>query len=757
MLPAAAPVLALLVAAAAVHGGAPLLVPAAQLACAAVLAAAVALVPGRGHGRGHGRGRAARPVRLAVLVVVALFGLSSTVAVVAPASHLDRWVVLAGQAVGCGALVPVVARHRRAVGASASARSSWADAALAVVGASVGVALVARAAWVVGVGTGWTLTLAGDLVILAFVVWFRLTRVDLVVAVRLVLHAGALFAVHDVLLCFGAPASPVLAVAAQGTGVLVAATFTAAALHPSLDDLAPGAVSTAMRRGSARLQVVLPFAAVPPLAGAVGGLAPAVALPGWSLQLSGTALAVLALLRAIGLLRSAEEAAERDPLTGRLGRSGLMRHLQGRALEGRPAWVCFIDLDDFKLVNDQHGHEAGDALLTGVVDRLAAALPLRATVARLGGDELVVVHDAAAAEDVATRVLAAFAEPFVLPGAGVGVAVRASVGVARLAPGATADSALACADIAMYTAKRRGRGQWALYEPAMREEVMGAALLQGQLRSLLQAGSGDGADDVGQLVVHYQPVVDLAAGLPSGVEALVRWLHPQRGLLGPDRFVPLAAQAGLGAELDRWVLHRALHQAATWRAAGLVGLHRVGVNLGAASVRSATLADDVLGALRASGAPAGLLLLEITEHDELDADPAAAGRLVALRRAGVSIALDDFGTGYASLGYLRRWPVDVVKLDRSLLPGALEGGDPSAVDDPAALLAAVVDLVTAMGRQVVAEGVETPDDERAVRAAGVRYAQGWLHARAMPAEDLAAWWSARCAGTPAARAIGATR
>ncbi|CAA9393899.1 MAG: diguanylate cyclase/phosphodiesterase (GGDEF & EAL domains) with PAS/PAC sensor(s), partial [uncultured Quadrisphaera sp.] len=625
---------------------------------AAVLAAVAVVVRTTRSGLGASR------LRWWLLAVAGLLTAHTAVEVATAGSGTGRLVVLATQVLVAALVVWSTVRGRHVPHGPVTDAHGWTDVALALVGTAVGVTAVLYAAVAAGVPTLSVVTLGVDVVVMAAVLWLWLSREGFEPAARLVLAAGVLYPAHDVLDVLGDGAPVVLAALGRALGPLAVVLLLMAAASRSLPAAVARGQGTRMRRGSARMHLVVPAAAVPPAAWLLGLAWPAAALPEWLLQLSGVAITALALWRALRLLVDAEEAAGLDPLTGLLDRRGLLRQLDGWVSARRSAWLCLIDLDDFKLVNDQRGHEAGDALLVAVAERLVGELPASATVARLGGDELVVLLEGPAADHVAAKVLDVFSRPFALSGEGDAVRISASLGVTELTPGTGAAAAMVCADVAMYVAKRRGRDRWVAYDPSLREQVLGAGQVQRELRVLLhESGAGepagappdatDAADRAaaGALVVHYQPVVDLVTGLPSGVEALVRWHHPRRGLVPPDSFLALAEAAGLGPALDRWVLHQALHQMAGWDAAGLVGLDRVAVNLGVSSVRSPTLGEDVAVALRAAAMTPQRLLLEITEHDELQADRAAAETLLALREAGVTIALDDFGAGYASIGY----------------------------------------------------------------------------------------------------------
>jgi EAL domain-containing protein (putative c-di-GMP-specific phosphodiesterase class I) len=307
-----------------------------------------------------------------------------------------------------------------------------------------------------------------------------------------------------------------------------------------------------------------------------------------------------------------------------------------------------------------------------------------------------------------------------------------------LARGLDGDEALLFADVAMYAAKRAGGNRWHVWRHELQNEVLGPAMLQGDLRRLLAGEAG-----VGELQVHYQPMVDARSGRLAKVEALVRWRTHELDMVPPDAFLPAIEQAGLGAELDLRVLRRALADMAHWESLGLDGPDQVTVNLGISSLRSPTLAADVLAECRRSGVPAHRLVLEITEHEQLDPDPALVQGLMALRAEGIEVALDDFGAGYAALNYLRHWPLDTVKIDRSLLPNKdTAASDPSraGVIDPRRLFTAVIELARQLSLRVTVEGVETAEDAELATASGADHLQGWRFAPAMPADELATWW-----------------
>jgi diguanylate cyclase (GGDEF)-like protein/PAS domain S-box-containing protein len=438
-----------------------------------------------------------------------------------------------------------------------------------------------------------------------------------------------------------------------------------------------------------------------------------------------------------------------DPLTGLANRAlfhDRVAHALARAGR-RPAStaVLYLDLDDFKRVNDTLGHAAGDALLVAVAERLLNATRGCDTVARLGGDEFAVLLDHVPDEGagvVVERVLAALARPVAV---GLERLVpRGSLGLAYATPDMTADDLVRDADVAMYHAKRQGAGGHALFVPAMREAVVHERALEAALRSAL------GADEF-RLV--YQPILALAAvaageaaaGDPPtiiGAEALVRWHHPTLGVVSPADFIPLAERTGLIVEIGRWVLRAACREAAAWPP-GADGPLTITVNVSARQLADAGLTDDVAAALAASGLPAARLLLEITESTLAENTEATLARLHALKALGVRLAIDDFGTGYSSLAYLQRFPVDVLKIDKAFIDGVAHGGS------EAAIARAVVALGDALGLRTVAEGVETAAQCAELRALGCGYGQGYLFARPLRADAFVALLPARRAA-PAA-------
>jgi diguanylate cyclase (GGDEF)-like protein/PAS domain S-box-containing protein len=400
--------------------------------------------------------------------------------------------------------------------------------------------------------------------------------------------------------------------------------------------------------------------------------------------------------------------------------------LRRRERSGGDLAVLFVDLDEFKVVNDSLGHPVGDRLLREVGLRLVPCARDGDTVARLGGDEFAILVEgpdaALTATALAERVLDALAPGIEIDGELL--VVGASIGIAVLGAGpAGADELLRDADLAMYVAKRSGKNCYELYDPSMYEAAVRRRQLSAELRTAI---------DEDQLVVHYQPIVDLRGTRAVGVEALVRWLHPTRGMVSPAEFIPLAEETGLVVDLGRVVLRQACADVAAWRSAGVVDddLY-VTVNLSARHLAQDSLVGDVSGALRGAGLPAANLVLEVTETTVMHDVDLTSARLAELKALGVRVAVDDFGTGFSSLSYLSRFDVDVLKVDKSFVDRL------TTHDDGAVLVRAVVDLAGALGLRTVAEGIETVEQLRVLEELGCGYGQGYYFARPMPASAVA--------------------
>ena len=427
--------------------------------------------------------------------------------------------------------------------------------------------------------------------------------------------------------------------------------------------------------------------------------------------------------------RDAREAelrrrATSDALTGLPNRVALTEHLDrlAEAPADSPRAVLFIDLDRFKLINDSHGHGAGDGVLVEVAERIVAEAGRGCTVGRFGGDEFVVVCDtprpAHEVEALAARIAVALHRPVRVDG--LELYVSASVGIAMAAPGAGAEELLRNADTAMYKAKERGRGGWARFDDEMQAAALARLTLEGDLHRALRGG---------ELFLQYQPKYDLTLGRVAGAEALMRWRHPERGLVEPASFIPVAEECGLIVEMGEWALREAATQAAAWRRAG--NSVPVSVNLAARQLVLPELPGLVADVIRTTGISGQDLALEITESSVLVDPDLTTAHLHALRRQGLRISVDDFGTGYSSLSYLQHLPVDEVKIDRSFV---------SSVDrdaSTAAIVGSVVSLAHTIGLRVVAEGVERSEQLTRVTDLGCDEAQGWLLGR--PASADAVW------------------
>jgi diguanylate cyclase (GGDEF)-like protein len=419
--------------------------------------------------------------------------------------------------------------------------------------------------------------------------------------------------------------------------------------------------------------------------------------------------------------------ATHDELTGLPNRAALLR-LIGAALDARDpggSALLVLDLDAFKTINDSLGHQLGDALLCQVAGRLVEQVRPGDAVGRLGGDQFVVLArdcDASEAAALAFRLQTSLALPFTV--SGISVPLSASIGVAAACEGATdPHQLLSDADAAMYAAKSSGRDRVHLFTPTLREAA----------RWRLEVASRLRGDAVDQLVVHYQPVVRLDTGEVDGVEALVRWQHPERGLLPPDAFLSVAEETGQVIPITRWLLHETTQRAAEWAAHGV--RLRMSVNVSARHFSAETLVRDVRAALRASGLRPEQLVLELTETCVAEDPTRAEDQLTLLRSFGVRVAIDDFGTGWSSLAQLFSLPIGILKIDRSLLSAA----ERAAEGETGAVLSAIVGLTRSLRIRSVAEGVETVDHLNMVRDAGCDLAQGYLLAQPMPAEEVLGW------------------
>ena len=431
------------------------------------------------------------------------------------------------------------------------------------------------------------------------------------------------------------------------------------------------------------------------------------------------------------LYEQVRHQAFHDPLT-RLANRTLFRerleHALTRTTRGlRSVAVLFVDLDDFKTVNDSRGHSVGDALLIAAGERLVAALRPGDTVARLGGDEFAIliedIDDPREAVAPAERILAAFSVPFVI-GAGE-LFVGASIGIAIGSAGErTTDELLRNADFAMYQAKSLGKARHAMFEPRMRDAAVERLELATSLRHAL---------DRDEFILHYQPIVDLRTGATRGMEALIRWNHPERGLMLPGDFIGLAEETGLIVPVGRWVLREACRQARIWQDAFPSDPPMtMSVNLSPRQISDPRLVPGIAEALRDADLGAESLTLEITESVLMADGGGTIKKLEAIRRLGVRLAIDDFGTGYSSLSYLQRFPIDVLKIDRAFVDaiGGAEGN---------ALVRSIVDISRTLHLQIVAEGVERPEQPEQLIALDCDLGQGYLMNRPQDALAIEAY------------------
>jgi diguanylate cyclase (GGDEF)-like protein/PAS domain S-box-containing protein len=393
--------------------------------------------------------------------------------------------------------------------------------------------------------------------------------------------------------------------------------------------------------------------------------------------------------------------------------------------------VLYLDLDDFKMVNDSLGHSVGDQLLVAVSTRLSSVLRPSDTLARLAGDEFTLLAEEIAglpeAEQIAERLINALRAPFLV--AGREMIVRASIGIAmHRSPDTNAEGLLRNADVAMYTAKRSNKSHYAVFEEKMHDAALQRLELKADLERALERG---------ELRVHFQPYIELRSGDVLGFEALVRWDHPERGLLPPKAFIPLAEETGLVRAIDRWVLAEATQQAARWAAdrRGSVPL-TMSVNVSPRDLQDPAFVQDVITALARTGLAPSTLVLEVTESALTEDVDVVAERLHRLSTLGVRIAIDDYGTGFSSLANLTRFPIDTFKIDKCFVDGLLTDSDSPMAE-------AILDIGRTLRLQTVAEGVESHAQLDRLRALGCQVAQGYVFARPLPPEQAWAWLASR--------------
>ena len=431
-----------------------------------------------------------------------------------------------------------------------------------------------------------------------------------------------------------------------------------------------------------------------------------------------------------GLNEQAEELRHRayhDHLTGLPNRMYGTRYLndtieKARQHRGRIG-LLFIDLDNFKEVNDTLGHSAGDTLLKMVADRLRSIARPSDLVARLGGDEFTIITDLVkypiTLEQWASQVLAQFDDPFTL--GDQSMHVTASIGMSAFPDnGNNAELLLRNADSAMYQAKGEGKNGFSLYDSAMTDELVNRVAAVDALREAIEKQ---------QFILHYQPQIDILSGQVIGAEALVRWIHPEKGMVPPGQFIPHAEASGQINEIGEWVLIEACRKCAQWRAEG-IDMPRISVNISGKQLQDETLAQRLAQALEQTGCPANALELEITESMLMENPEQSAHMLTELQQLGISIAVDDFGTGYSSLSYLKRLPIDKLKIDRSFIDELhLDGHDQ-------AITRAIIALAQSLKLEVIAEGVENIDQLDRLRQLGCNQVQGYHFSRPLPEADF---------------------
>ncbi|MGW1118216.1 aminotransferase class I/II-fold pyridoxal phosphate-dependent enzyme [Streptomyces tanashiensis] len=447
------------------------------------------------------------------------------------------------------------------------------------------------------------------------------------------------------------------------------------------------------------------------------------------------------------LERELTHRAFHDSLTGLPNRVLLLERIERALLRGRRestlTCMLFVDLDDFKVVNDTMGHSVGDELLVAVARRLTSVLRLTDTAARLGGDEFAVLIEGAReprdAEALAAEIVHTLSQPFHLTDGAVSVST--SVGIATVLDSAHAEELLGHADLALYAAKAAGKKRWRLFHPELHSRLVA--------RHELQAGMDTAIADHA-FALRYQPIVEVDGGAPAGLEALIRWPHARRGMVPPDQFITLAEESGHIMPLGAWVLEHAALDIARWqRSHPRHTPLRANVNVSARQFRDPGFLEEVRRALHSSGLAPGSLVLELTETVLMRQDAQIRTTMAALKELGVAIAIDDFGTGFSSLSYLREFPIDILKVDKSFIDDITT--DPQQV----ALVEGIVRIADVLGLQVVAEGIEHEEQRSLLAEMGCRYGQGYLFARPMTAHQAESYLhrAPPAATRPAARPL----
>jgi diguanylate cyclase (GGDEF)-like protein/PAS domain S-box-containing protein len=461
-----------------------------------------------------------------------------------------------------------------------------------------------------------------------------------------------------------------------------------------------------------------------------------VELIGRDVQIDGRAVRMTA-FRDISERKQAEARiqflAHHDTLTHLPNRAMVMDRLQvvlaAARRQSRMVAVMFLDLDNFKTINDSLGHHAGDALLKRVSARLKDSVRDSDLVGRLGGDEFLIVLTNLAREDdvlpVVEKIAESISEPFSLEEQVL--SVSGSIGISVFPKdGNTPDTLVRNADAAMYLAKDQGRSNYQFFTPSLSRAAFETLAMESGIRKAIKQV---------EFLLHYQPQVDLATGRVESLEALIRWRHPELGIVGPDQFISVAEHRGLIVPIGRWVINEAIRQVRAWRDAGFNV--RVAINLSAMQFKQKDLVDDIAARLRAHEVPGSQLEIELTESLFMDDVNAVTKTLGRLRDLGVTLAVDDFGTGYSSLSYLKRYPIDKIKIDRSFVRDV-----PTDPDDVAIALA-IIGLAQSLDLKVVAEGVENDTQLEFLKSNRCHGIQGYYISRPLPAEDIPAWFAER--------------